>query len=205
MVIQTQYKDMLVNSEQALAIFVEKDEQNKEYDVKAAMKSETHFERRIVILGTYNDEKTAKNVIDQIFEANATNQPTFKMPYDDNKNKVLSAKVTDTGTNTIRFTDGIEVQVSTKLNESFNNIIVEAGTTGYKGGDSGHGGRTYFRIKDVASTDIQVNVIKPRKGDDDTDGGFEVLLGGDAELMTMIAALKFIVSKLENDSLKGSD
>lgn len=72
---------------------------------------------------------------------------------------------------------------------------MEAGTTGYKGGDSGHGGRTYFRIADAAGTDIQVNPFGHY-----ADEGFEVVLGGDCELETIIRALKFITKVLEEEA-----
>ena len=78
---------------------------------------------------------------------------------------------------------------------SANILEVEAGTTGYKGGDSGHGGRTYFRIADAASTDIQVHPLGRY-----ADEGFEVVLGGDCELETMIRALKFITKVLEEEA-----
>ena len=50
--------------------------------------------------------------------------------------------------------DGTEITTYTRDVVSANILQVEAGTTGYKGGDTGHGGRTYFRISDEASTDI---------------------------------------------------
>jgi hypothetical protein len=80
---------------------------------------------------------------------------------------------------------------------SCNILEVEAGTTGYKGGDTGHGGRTYFRICDEACTDMDVHVFRDRYGNAD---GFEVILGGDCELETMIRALKFITKVLEDES-----
>ena len=52
--------------------------------------------------------------------------------------------------------DGTEITTYTRDVVSANILQVEAGTTGYKGGDTGHGGRTYFRISDEASTDIHV-------------------------------------------------
>ena len=78
---------------------------------------------------------------------------------------------------------------------SANILEVEAGTTGYKGGDTGHGCRTYFRISDLACTDIDVHVLSNHFGD---AKGFEVILGGDCELETMIRALKFTVKVLED-------
>ena len=68
---------------------------------------------------------------------------------------------------------------------------------GYRGGDTGHGGRTYFRIKDAACTDMDIHVIRDRFGDAE---GFEVMLGGDCELETMIRALKFITKVLEEEA-----
>lgn len=77
---------------------------------------------------------------------------------------------------------------------SANILEVEVGTTGYKGGDSGHGGRTYFRLLDLGSTDINV--------DCDEFGNSEVVieLGGDTELQTFIEALKYVVKVLEEQS-----
>ncbi|MFR5252109.1 MAG: hypothetical protein ACLTF5_04720 [Butyricicoccus sp.] len=56
--------------------------------------------------------------------------------------------------------------------------------------------RTYFRISDEASTDIHVTPFIDRFG----CNGFEVTLGGDCELETMIRALKFITKVLEEES-----
>lgn len=84
--------------------------------------------------------------------------------------------------------DGTEIVTYTREVVSCNILEVEAGTTGYRGGDAGHGGRTYFRIEDDGGTYMK---IKPGCG------GFEVTLGGDSELDTMIRALKFITTVLE--------
>jgi hypothetical protein len=92
--------------------------------------------------------------------------------------------------------DGTEITTYTRDVVSANILQVEAGTTGYKGGDTGHGGRTYFRIQDEASTDMDVKPIITRYGCD----GFEVTLSGDCELETMIRALKFITKVLEDES-----
>ncbi len=91
--------------------------------------------------------------------------------------------------------DGTEITTYSRDIVSANILEVEAGTTGYKGGDSGHGGRTYFRIADAASTDIQVHPLGRY-----ADEGFEVFLGGDCELETMIRALKFIIKVLEEEA-----
>lgn len=72
-----------------------------------------------------------------------------------------------------------------------NILEVEAGTTGLCGGDSGYGGRTYIRIEDMGGTDITALPV--------ADGGFIVHLGGDAELVTMIEALEFVVEVLKDE------
>lgn len=84
--------------------------------------------------------------------------------------------------------NGVDVPIKEKEIVSCNILRVEAGTTGLKGGDTGHGGRTYFSITDEASTDMEVNVF---------NNGFEVMLGGDTELETMIEALEFIIKTLK--------
>lgn len=93
--------------------------------------------------------------------------------------------------------DGTDITTYTRDVLSCNLLEVEAGTTGYMGGDSGHGGRTYFRIKDEGGTDMDIHVIRDRFG---TTSELEVTLGGDCELETMIRALKFITKVLEEES-----
>ena len=92
--------------------------------------------------------------------------------------------------------DGTEISTYTREVISANILEVEAGTTGYMGGDSGHGGRTYFCIQDSASTDMEIRTFVDKHG----CNGFEVFLGGDCELETTIRALKFITKVLEDES-----
>ncbi len=92
--------------------------------------------------------------------------------------------------------DGTEISTYTREVISANILEVEAGTTGYMGGDSGHGGRTYFRISDCGGTDMEVRTFVDRHG----CNGFEVILGGDCELETTTRALKFITKALEDES-----
>ena len=89
--------------------------------------------------------------------------------------------------------DGVPVEIFSRDIVSANILHVEAGSTGYCGGDSGHGGRTYFSITDESSTDIGVNLIN-----DYDIKGFEVFLGGDCELDTTITALEFILTALKD-------
>lgn len=96
-----------------------------------------------------------------------------------------------------RLKDGTEITTYSRDVVSCNILEVEAGTTGYMGGDTGHGGRTYFSIKDAACTDMDVRVLRDRFGD---CTAFEVSLGGDCELETTIRALKFITKVLEEES-----
>ena len=96
-----------------------------------------------------------------------------------------------------RLKDGTEITTFSRDVVSCNILEVEAGTTGYMGGDSGHGGRTYFSIKDAACPDMDVRVMHDRFGG---CTGFEVFLGGDCELDTMISALKFITKVLEDQA-----
>ena len=92
--------------------------------------------------------------------------------------------------------DGTEITTYTREVVSCNILEVEAGTTGYQGGDTGHGGRTYFRIQDEGSTDMNIQTRSDRYGGSEV----EVILGGDCELETMIRALKFITKVLEEES-----
>ncbi len=69
-------------------------------------------------------------------------------------------------------------------------LEVEAGTNGYKGGDAGHGSRTYFAILPGSGGTIE----SKRLGED--GDGFAVALAGDYELNQIIAALEFILDTL---------
>lgn len=90
----------------------------------------------------------------------------------------------------IRVIDGIKVQTYETEISSFNTLSAEAGTTGYMGGGSKKGGRTFIKIIDVANSDISV--------ERNADGkGFTLRAGGDSELDTLIDSLDFIVSILK--------
>lgn len=93
--------------------------------------------------------------------------------------------------------NGIEVETWIREVTSANIFEVEVGTTGYQGGDSGHGGRTYLRIQDLGGTDIDVNVLQDRfRGSE----GIVLTLGGDTELATFIEVLEFAVKVLKEQS-----
>ena len=92
--------------------------------------------------------------------------------------------------------DGIEIDIHSDVFNSANILKAEAGTTGFCGGDTGHGGRTYFALEDLGSTDISFNVSGKR---------LEVYLGGDCELYTITDALKFITNIFEKAINKKED
>ncbi len=76
-----------------------------------------------------------------------------------------------------------------------NTLRVAAGTTGFCGGDTGHGGQTFIELEDIACTDINCEVQRP--------GGhllIKINLGGDAELATIIEAFEFIAKTLRRGS-----
>lgn len=91
--------------------------------------------------------------------------------------------------------DDIMVPTAISSFTSCNIITVEVGTTGSKGGDSGHGCRTYLRITDDASTDMSCRI--DRDGCFHHIGQVEILLGGDTELDTFTRALRFAADVLE--------
>ena len=82
--------------------------------------------------------------------------------------------------------DGIDVPTFKKEIISANMLEVEVGTTGHQGGDSGHGGRTYFKVENLSSTDMTVEADGSSCG----DGKVEIMLGGDSELDTFCEALR---------------
>ena len=99
--------------------------------------------------------------------------------------------------------DGIKIQTRKESMESCNILSVEAGTTGHMGGDTGHGGRTYLRISDDASTDMRC-IVKTDDGKTHKFDGaadvtqIEIMLGGDTELDTFIEALEFAAKTLRS-------
>lgn len=73
-------------------------------------------------------------------------------------------------------------------------IRVKAGTTGYQGGDAGHGGRTWIKIEDWGGADIHFNA--------EHEKSLIITIYGDAELNVMIKGLEWIVKKLKENSGK---
>lgn len=80
-------------------------------------------------------------------------------------------------------------------------VEVEAGTNGPCGGDAGHGGRTYIRIKSLCEGACEVKTTRDKSGD---VVSIEVEFGGDAELETAYKTSQFI-SKVLKDGQDGVD
>ena len=110
----------------------------------------------------------------------------------------------------IRVLDGEELETFTtevSAGEDGKMVTVEAGTNGFHYGSFEQGCRTYFRISDYYR--VYFNMADWRRLDmrvvtQGHDGveGFEVILGGDDELMMIIEALEFIIKTLK-DQVKG--
>jgi hypothetical protein len=93
--------------------------------------------------------------------------------------------------------DGIQLDSYKTEIVSCNILEVEVGTTGHMGGDTGHGGRTYFRISDLASTDMRCKVSGYSYEEKDylyteieDASSIEISFGGDCELDTFCEALR---------------
>lgn len=89
--------------------------------------------------------------------------------------------------------DGIEFDAYSTEITGANLLGVTVGTTGHRGGDSGHGGRTVLCIEDLGSTDINVTTARGRYG----ELKICIKLGGDSELDTLIEGLEFAVDVLK--------
>lgn len=82
--------------------------------------------------------------------------------------------------------DGKEIITSSKDLVSANIIKMTVGTNCPKGGDSGHGGRTYFCLEDNAATNWSV-IIDGEVIDEPNK--IEIILKGDCECDTFADAL----------------
>lgn len=82
---------------------------------------------------------------------------------------------------------------------SCNVLRVEIGTNCPRGGDTGHGGKTIFRLVNEASTDMRVVVNGEDHGPEDCGVGnvIEIILGGDSEAETFLDCLRFAATALE--------
>lgn len=96
---------------------------------------------------------------------------------------------------------GVDVTTYSKEIIGISGIKVEVGTTGFMGGNSSHGGRTFISIENLCCTDMLVETEELR---DDSTLKFDYYLGGDSELENIIEALEFAVTVLRNDMLPKS-
>lgn len=96
--------------------------------------------------------------------------------------------------------DGIKVPTMTTEFVSANCLEIQVGTTGKMGGDTGHGGRTYLRIKSTASSDLRSRVVANGEHYDfDRACGtnqVEIILGGDTELDTFFDCMQYAADVL---------
>lgn len=72
---------------------------------------------------------------------------------------------------------------------------VTCGTNGYKGGDWGHGSRTYVKVEGGILSEYEIRKID--EGEDGSSSGFEIAVGGDCELDSMIETFEAIASNLK--------
>lgn len=97
---------------------------------------------------------------------------------------------------TVQMIDDVPVNTLHCSLTSCNILEFSVGTTGYRGGDYGHGGRTFIRMDFSESAALKVKVIK--------SGIVEIALGGDCELATLTGALEFMSLILSNSKAGGT-
>ena len=73
---------------------------------------------------------------------------------------------------------------------------VTCGTNGCKGGDWGHGSRTYVKVEGGVLSDYQIRKIDEDK-EHGSSSGFEIAVGGDCELDSLIETFESIASNLK--------
>lgn len=111
------------------------------------------------------------------------------------------AKKDDLTPNSSVIVDGTHIDTFKKEIVSANILEVEVGTTGYMGGDTGHGGRTFFRIKNVSSTDMRLAFSDNGKYFNSRYlNDLELTFGGDCELDTFCEALRIGYNVLSQHS-----
>lgn len=90
--------------------------------------------------------------------------------------------------------DDIRVPVSRRSFVSACILDVIVGSTGYQGGDSGHGGRTVLVLDEQGGTDIRCKTFGSPYGGADR---IEIVLGGDCELDVFADGLMFAAKTLK--------
>lgn len=88
----------------------------------------------------------------------------------------------------------VTMPAARKTFNSANILEVTAATTGFRGGDAGHGCRTMVCFNDLGGTAIKAKVIPESIHG---NGGATIMLAGDCELITLIEGLRFAADTLE--------
>ena len=90
-------------------------------------------------------------------------------------------------------------EIAEKEIPNCNILKVKVGTTGYCGGDAGHGCRSFVMLTNLSSTDWKAAVKSDPGGDVQS---IRIDLFGDSELETIIEALRFAADNLERTANK---
>lgn len=96
----------------------------------------------------------------------------------------------------VQVIDGVSVNTIRGEIVSANILECSVGTTGRRGGDRGHGGRTFIRMDFRNSDALKVEAFDP--------GVVEIALAGDCELKTLTGALEFMSLVLSNSQDGGT-
>jgi hypothetical protein len=91
--------------------------------------------------------------------------------------------------------DGTKLRTEASSYDGICELEYEAGTTGEKGGDWGHGSRVYLRLENAVSVGWEIKA---------TEDKLEIILGGDAEICAVKCALRFMLDVLERQTQKDS-
>lgn len=70
-------------------------------------------------------------------------------------------------------------------------------STGYQGGDAGHGGFTTITFKDEASTCMDIEINGKKLQEKSLNNKIKITFRGDTEQNTLLQALKFLTIRLE--------
>ncbi len=82
--------------------------------------------------------------------------------------------------------------------------LVEAGTTGYKGGDAGHGSRALFLLENTGgNVRIAVEDSEGRVHTFDFPQSVRITVSGDMEIRQLLESLSFAVAVLKAELEKG--
>ena len=90
------------------------------------------------------------------------------------------------------------MKTANKTFERANIIEAEVGTTGLMGGDAGHGGETYIKLTDAASTAWHC-VLADGRGNETVFrdlGSVTIAVQGDTELETLAESLEWAAKKI---------